>query len=90
MPRSRRLVFALLLLAVFALPLNAQPAPGREAEGLAFGAWFSALWETLSAPLTVLWETSETDGDPDGSADQGDTTTSGSGDEAGAWDPNGG
>lgn len=89
MPRSRRLVSALLLLAVFALPLNAQTAPGREAEGLTFGGWLSALWETLSAPLTILWEADETDGagiwDPNGA--QGQST--GTGDGAGIWDPNG-
>ena len=86
----RRLVSALLLLTLFALPLNAQTAPGREAEGFAFGAWLSALWETLSAPLTVLWEADETEGDPDGPQSPGGTTASGDGDEAGAWDPNGG
>lgn len=86
MPRHHRLVSVLLLLVLFTLPLGAQTAPARQADASAFGAWLSALWETLSAPLAVLWEADETAA-PD--PDDGTTTSTDSGDDRGGWDPNG-
>lgn len=58
---SRKLIptlAAVLLVAAFALPLSAQPEPGR-AEPLSF---LVRLWERIAAPVAALFDTSETDG----------------------------
>jgi hypothetical protein len=88
---SRKLIptlAAVLLVSAFALPLSAQPEPGR-AEPLSL---LARLWERIAA----LFDASETDGrggwDPDGLDSDGlsgfdpDGLTS---DGRSGWDPNG-
>lgn len=79
---SRKLIptlAAVLLLAASALPLSAQPEPGRS-EPLSL---LARLWERIAAPVAALFEASETDGrsgwDPNGLDSDG----------RGAWDPDG-
>lgn len=89
-----RAVAAILVLSSLALPLTAQPEPGK-APSLSL---FAQLWHRIAAPVVTLFSASETDGrsgwDPDG------LTTDGRGgfdpdpdgldsDGRGAWDPNG-
>lgn len=79
---SRKLIptlAAVLFVSAFALPLSAQPEPGR-AEPLSL---FARLWERIAAPVAALFDGSETDGrggwDPDGLDSDG----------RGIWDPDG-
>lgn len=66
---SRKLIptlAAVLLVAASALPLSAQPEPGR-AEPLSL---LARLWERIATPVAALFDGSETDGrggwDPNG------------------------
>jgi hypothetical protein len=84
MPRTRRVISILCLVAFLALPLAAQPA--RDSD-LPFLGFISALWERLTetapAPTsTSIWEADETDPVPTSSPAPGDTGR-------GGWDPNG-
>lgn len=62
---------AVLLVTASALPLSAQPEPGR-AEPLSL---LARLWERIAAPVAALFDASETDGrsgwDPDGLTSDG-------------------
>ena len=92
---SRKLIptlAAVLLVTASALPLTAQPEPGRS-EPLTL---LARLWQRIAAPVAALFEASETDGrggwDPNGldldgrSGFDPDGLTS---DGRGIWDPNG-
>ena len=87
-----RVVTTILVLSALALPLAAQPEPGR-APSLSLLAQF---WDWIAAPVAALFSSSETDGrsgfDPNG------LTTDGRGgfdpdgldsDGRSGWDPNG-
>lgn len=84
MPKTRRVVSILCLVAFLALPLAAQPA--RESD-FPFLGFVSALWERLAGPahatsVTSVWEADGTEPVP--------TPTPAPGDEGrGGWDPNG-
>jgi hypothetical protein len=92
MPKTRRILSILCLVAFFGLPLAAQSGSGQEPPFLGF---LSAFWERLTAPAAVippisaLWEADETT-TPDPTATTTTTTLpSTDTDTRGGWDPNG-
>jgi len=74
-----RIAAAILVLSMLALPLAAQPEPGR-APSLSL---LAQLWYRIAAPVVALFSSSENDGrggfDPNGLDSDGRS----------AWDPNG-
>ena len=74
-----RAVAAVLVLSALALPLAAQPEPGR-APSLSL---LAQLWHRIAAPVVALFSAADTDGrsgwDPDGLDSDGRS----------GWDPNG-
>lgn len=87
-----RAVAAVLALSALALPLAAQPEPGR-APSLSL---LAQLWHRIAAPVVALFSSSETDGrggwDPNGLTSAGHAGFDPNGldsDGRSAWDPNG-
>jgi len=92
---SRKMVragAAVLVLSALALPLAAQPEPGK-APSLSL---LAQLWHRIAAPVAALFTASDTDGrsgwDPDGLTSDGRGGFDPDGlanDGRGGWDPNG-
>jgi hypothetical protein len=93
MPRTMaRTVAAVLVLSALALPLAAQPEPGKAS----FPTLLAKLWHRLAAPVVALFTTVDSDGrggfDPNGLTMDGRSGWDPDGldsDGRGGWDPNG-